>query len=88
MDIKPKERAVSDFVGMIEHSWTWDRMTGDEQSKLLALYYDDPGTKRAIVGSYEQRWMVCNAILRSYLSGIGYTGFTWREKHPSRVPSF
>lgn len=88
MDTKPKERAVCDFVGMIQHSWTWDRMTDEERQKLLSLYYDDPGCKKAIVGSYDQRWRVCNAILRSYLSGIGYNGFRWREKYPERVPSF
>lgn len=86
MNTKQKENAVRDFLDMIQHSWTYERMTDSEKGKLVSLFiYDDPCIK-ALTGSYKQRWKTCNAIFRAYLSGIGYTDWTWREEKSTSTP--
>ena len=70
--------AVSDFLDMIHHSWTFEKMTFSERMILNDLFFS-PRTVDAIKGDYRQRWAVCNAIYGAYLDGLGYCGIGWRE---------
>ena len=80
-----KENAVRDFIDMIKKSWTYDKMTKKERYDFLELFGREPYTV-AIIGSYRQRWAICNAIYDAYLTGIGYDGPNWRDPHPEESP--
>lgn len=81
---KPKEQALTDFMEMTRHSWTYDRMTEDEkywcEKALTSPEAQD------IQGTYRQRWSAYNAVYFAYLVGIGYNGALWREPHPEEIP--
>ena len=75
---KVKENAVRDFVEMISHSWTWDRMTDEEKRNFHVCVNNLP--VNAITGTYNNRWHIINAIYTAYLAGLGYLGGAdWRE---------
>ena len=78
MNIKQKENAVFDFLSMIYKSWTWKRMTKEEQVICNRLF-EEPHAKQAITGSYDTRYKICQAIYASYLAGLGYRDGFWRE---------
>ena len=88
MSNKQKENAVVDFVDMIIHSWTYERMTAKEQSDVLGLFAYVVPCEKAIVGSYQHRWAVCQAVYSAYLTGLGYTGMGWRDPNPEKHPKF
>lgn len=37
-------------------------------------------TDNCLKGTYNQRWDILQAIYHSYLIGLGYTDFNWREE--------
>ena len=88
IDMKNKEDAVKDFANMIRNSWTYGRMTKEEQAKVIDLLFWDTPCVKAIKGSYLDRWRTCQAIYSAYLSGIGYTPYGWREDSTEPVPTF
>ena len=72
-----KENAISDyFENITKKSWTWGRMTSNEQERLTEFVnkWKDKfkGTAKA---RQEQFCMVYDA----FLAGLGYSGFQWRE---------
>ena len=70
-----KEQAQADYIAMIRNSWTFQRMTQEEQDKAIkALHCHD-----MLQGSYKQRWYTMEAVYWAYLLGIGYDGAQWRE---------
>lgn len=75
---KNKELVLSDFIGMIKESWTYNKMTYEEKERLLDML-DSNRTKDALKGTYDNRWCVLQAIYGAYLIGIGYDNFNWRE---------
>lgn len=75
---KVKENAVVDFMDMTYKSWTWLRMTNDEQSRFFKELTMGCACN-AITGSYEHRWKVMQALYTMYLDGLGYN-WKWREK--------
>ena len=75
---RTKENALSNFIDMIRNSWTWARMTENEQNRLLESLCNSR-TKDALKGNFDQRWKVLNALYGVYLDGIGYDGMNWRE---------
>lgn len=73
-----KELAIHNFKVMIEQSWTYGKMTKEERinwEKVLS----DVRTITCLKGSYDTRWNILHALYMSYLIGIGYDGFAWRE---------
>lgn len=80
---KDKMQAITDFKKMIFNSWTYDRMTRDERERLaLAL---DSVQAHNIKGGYDARRAALDLAYTSFLQGLGYTGFKWREKHPENI---
>ena len=72
-----KENAISDYFEKVtKKSWTWGRMTSDEQERFTEFVnqWGDKfkGTAKA---RQEQYCMVYGA----FLAGLGYSGFLWRE---------
>ena len=81
---KPKEQAQADYIAMIRNSWTFQRMTQEEQEKAIrALRCSD-----MLQGSYKQRWYTLEAVCRAFLLGIGYDGPCWRESEESKTLPF
>lgn len=78
--MKDKEYVRKDYMEMITKSWTYDRMTSDERKKLGNLFIS-PQLKNALKGTYKQRWDVLNAMYHSFLIGIGYTDYSWRDEN-------
>ena len=73
------DNATFDFSRMIENSWTFNRMTYEEQANLWETLYQ-ANIMNAIKGAYKTRWCILQAIYRAFLSGLGYNGFKWRSQ--------
>ena len=81
---KSKEQAQADYIAMIRNSWTFQRMTQEEQEKAInALHCPD-----MLQGSYRQRWYTLEAVYRAFLLGIGYDGADWREPEENKPLPF
>lgn len=70
--------AINNFIDMIRQSWTYAKMTIEEQKRCLDLFYDIR-TQKALKGNYNQRWDTLQALYGAYLKGLGYSDFNWRE---------
>lgn len=82
---REKERAYPDFLEMIRHAWTYDRMTEAERGRLSdAIRF--PLEQNLISGTYAQRWGQFQAVYNAFLAGLGYDGGDWREPNPEAVP--
>ena len=73
-----KEKALYDFKVMIEKSWTYEKMTREEKDNWERVL-NDIRTITCLKGNYNTRWNILQAIYMSYLIGIGYDSFNWRE---------
>lgn len=74
-----KELALNDFCAMIRNSWTYARMTDEEQARCIeALQCVEDFN--ALKGTAAARWNLLHAVYSAFLSGLGYTSSTeWRE---------
>lgn len=73
-----KDLALYDFKVMIEKSWTYEKMTSEEKDNWERVL-NDIRTITCLKGNYNTRWNILQAIYMSYLIGIGYDSFNWRE---------
>ena len=71
---KDKELVKEDYMNMISHSWTWEKLTMTEQE----CFYDLVGSQK-LQGTYYQRHEVLQAMYSAYLHGLGYKPIGWRE---------
>ena len=78
MEIK-KENVLQEFITMIKNSWTYEKMTQKEKERLHDIFYHTI-TEKALKGKTEARWQILQAIYYSYLEGIGYDNFNWRDE--------
>jgi len=83
---RQKENAVNEFIQMIRKSWTYDRLTDKERSRLMDAFVF--AANSAIKGTFEQRWAVLHVVYNSFLMGVGYNGPGWREPYPEEVTAF
>lgn len=74
-----KEKALYDFKVMIEQSWTYEKMTREEKDNWERVL-NDIRTITCLKGNYDTRWNILQALYMSYLIGIGYDSFNWREE--------
>ena len=79
---RTKENATRDYIDAIRKSWTYARMTEDEQKRCEAMIYSNV-TQNAVKGAYLQRWDALQAVYSAFLDGIGYDGPFWREPKPA-----
>ena len=73
-----KENTLKNFEKMIIDSWTYKKLTADEQIRLFDVFNSTQTTK-ALKGTYKQRWETLQAIYRSYLMALDYKPIGWRE---------
>ena len=72
--MKRKENANADFREMTMQSWTFARMTTEEQKRCVdALKF------AKVSGTYDMRWEALQSVYRAFLLGIGYTDSGWRR---------
>jgi hypothetical protein len=84
---RTKQNATSIFMHDVYRSWTYGRMTKQEQERLETAV-DFAENQGMIKGTFETRWKILQAVYNAFLVGIGYNGFTWREPNPDEVPAF
>lgn len=73
-----KEKALYNFANMIRQSWTYGKMTREEKDNWEKVL-NDIRTITCLKGNYNTRWNILQALYMSYLIGIGYNSFNWRE---------
>lgn len=75
---KIKENVFTDYYDMITKSWTYARLTKEEQTRLKGLFFNDR-IQRTIRGTYIQRWETLHSIYESFLTALNYDPSNWRE---------
>lgn len=72
------DNAFLHHIAMDCRSWTFLRMTEEEQIKCIdTLRW--AMEQRIIKGTYETRWRIMNGLYYAFLEGLGYDGGDWRE---------
>lgn len=72
-----KDDAVKNYYDLISKSWTWEKLTKEEQKRFSNLLNDGRITK-TIKGNYQQRWEVLESLYYSYLIALNYSWDKWR----------
>lgn len=62
------------FQNVIKKSWTWDRLTEEEQKRFI-----DMDIFERIKGNDKTRIEWLNTIYQSFLTALGYNPINWRE---------
>lgn len=77
--------AVEDyFQNVIKKSWTWSRLTEEEQKRFINMDMFDK-----IKGKDKTRVEWLHTIYHSFLSALGYKPIGWREtKEEKEIPKF
>lgn len=73
--MKKYSSAVEDyFQNVIKNSWTWDRLTSDEQDRFtnMDVFDEIKGTDKIRV-----EWLY--TIYKSFLIALGYKQLGWRD---------
>ena len=63
------------FQNVIKKSWTWQRLTEEEQKRFIDMNVFD-----RIKGNDKTRVEWLNTIYQSFLSALGYKPLGWREE--------
>lgn len=73
------------FQNVIKKSWTWQRLAEEEKQRFVDLdvFNEIKGSKNT-----REQWLF--TIYVSFLAGLGYDGFKWREqrKEKENAPLF
>ena len=73
-----KEKALDDFIDMIEQSWTYDRLTKEEKERLNGIF-NSARVNNSLIGTYKQRWNTLQAVYYAFLMALDYNPLDWRE---------
>ena len=63
------------FQNVIKKSWTWQKLTEEEQKRFIDMNVFD-----RIKGNDKTRVEWLNTIYQSFLSALGYKPVGWREE--------
>ena len=63
------------FQNVIKKSWTWQKLTEEEQKRFVDMNVFD-----RIKGNDKTRVEWLNTIYQSFLSALGYKPIGWREE--------
>lgn len=81
--MKEKENVLKDYKNMIINSWTYKKMTEEEQIQLFKMF-DSVQTREALKRSYHQRWEILQALYNSFLLALNYT-WNWRDEDENKT---
>ena len=76
-----KENAIDNYIDIIRKSWTWAKLTEQEQNSFI-------DTVRSIIvrgdikGTYKQRSLYMSNLYTMFLMGVGYDSPNWRNNDP------
>lgn len=70
------------FQNIIKKSWTWQKLTQEEQQRFIDMDVFDK-----IKGTDKQRVEWLNTIYTAFLSALGYKPIGWREED-EEIPMF
>ena len=72
------------FQNVIKKSWTWNKLTEEEQKRFIDMDVFD-----SIKGTAKTRIEWLCTIYQSFLSALGYTWSGWRESEEEKeMPRF
>ena len=69
------------FQNVIKKSWTWQKLTQEEQQRFIDMDVFDK-----IKGTDKQRVEWLNTIYTAFLSALGYKPIGWREDFFEETP--
>ena len=82
---KKKENAIYNYIIMMEASWSYARLTDDEKKRLIdSIEWSEK--QGQIIGSYEQRWNILQAIYHSFINALDYKPIGWRKTDDDYLP--
>ena len=82
--IKYSNAVENYFQNVIKKSWTWQRLTEEEQQRFVDMDVFD-----RIKGNGRTRVEWLNTIYEAFLSALGYEPIGWREKgEEEEIPLF
>lgn len=74
--MKKYSNAVEDyFQRVIKKSWTWEKLTEEEQQRFI-----DTNVFDRIKGNDDTRIEWLNTIYQAYLTALDYNSIDWREE--------
>lgn len=73
-----KENALNNYINMVKNSWTYEKLTKEEKTKLCELF-NSSRIIDILKGTYKQRWEILNTIYYGFLVGVGYSPINWRD---------
>ena len=74
-----KKDILNDFIAMVKASWSYQRMTEDEQKRCIELLSSEL-VKMCLLYNDKHKWRILQVVYHAYLDGLGYDGFEWREQ--------
>jgi hypothetical protein len=79
--MKKHSTAVEDyFQNVIKKSWTWARLTEEEQKRFIDMNVFDK-----IKGNDNTRVEWMQTIYHTFISALGYKPIGWRDNTPSGI---
>lgn len=84
---KTKDNAFLKFIEMITESWTYEKLTEEEQKHLLDTF-EQENIIGNIKGDFNQRWNIMQAMYSCFLSALNYADdpIKWRQKETRSAP--
>ena len=80
-----KNEAINLYIDMIQKSWTYQRLTEEEKTRLMDTI--NWGEQQGIIkGTFKQRWDILQLMYHSYLNALDYKPIGWRED--DEIPLF
>ena len=77
--ILEKEKALDNFVDLISQSWTYEKLTKEEQKKFKEFVYSKQ-VENCLRGNHNQRVEILQAIYSGFLVALNYKPIGWRDK--------
>ena len=75
-----KQEILQKFLEMIENSWTFQKMTELEKAKLFDTF-SNVQINNVLKYTEKHCWEILQVIYTSFLAGLGYTDFNWRNEN-------
>ena len=76
--LNKKEDALKHFIDVTMQSWTFEKLTKEEQERIISVLNSN-NTAKALKGGYFQRLETLHAIYHSFLMALSYEPIGWRE---------
>lgn len=76
--MKNNDEILEKFIGMIENSWTYAKLTKKERETFYEIF-NCGNTKKLMKYDLKYKWDILNNLYHCFLLGLGYTPSNWRE---------